>query len=704
MKKLFFLLAFVFPSLLFTNLCYAQFTDIHDFGNGLDGATPLGTLVRSGNVLYGMTEYGGANLNGNIFSIHVDGSGYTDLHDFDGTDDGSNPQGSLIIYKGVLYGMNQFGGTNNSGVIFKLDSDGSHFDTIWNFGPSVAGTTNGCEPYGDLIISGGQLFGMTELGGLNDGGLIFSIDTNGSDYKDVWDFDAGGTNNGSNPYSSLTLKGYLLYGMTSNGGVNSRGNVFVIDSNGSNYRDLWDFSTSVTNGEDPRGNVIISGNKLYGMTVGGGVNSDGNIFSIDTNGGGYKDRWDFDAGGDTNGSFPFGSFIVAGKVLFGMTANGGVNTVGNIFSIDTDGANTYTDLFDFNSTNGSYPSGSLLYYNGIFYGMTAYGGAYSSGNIFSDTVLSIRTTDTTITCNGDNNGRATVYATGSIAPPLTYSWTGGGGTNTSVTGLSAGDYTVTVADTDGITLTAGVDITEPGVLTTSITSHSNALCNGGTGSATAAAATGGTTPYTYHWTPSGGNTTSATGLSAGSYTITVTDNHGCSVTAGVAITEPTAITATTYSKPDDGSSDGVAAVTPSGGVPPYTYSWNPGGATTDTIKGLHGPRSFCCTITDSHGCNPSSDTICVIVISDAGIGNISNASSINIYPDPNNGHFTVAGVMEGQRIEVYDYMGQKVSSVMAGNNSALQFNIADRSNGIYLIRILNTDGSLVKEMKIVKTQ
>jgi hypothetical protein len=222
-------------------------------------------------------------------------------------------------------------------------------------------------------------------------------------------------------------------------------------------------------------------------------------------------------------------------------------------------------------------------------------------------------------------------------------------------------------------------------------------CYGGSGTAVANAAIGGTLPYAYNWAPSGGTTLTAN-VTAGTYTITVTDKQGCTAAAIANITQPAALTATSYAVPDDGSHDGLAAVTPGGGTQPYTYLWAPGGQSTDTIKG-QGPRSYCCTITDLHGCDT---VVCVVVTSDAGINSIaSNASQISIYPNPNNGLFKIQSSASGQyTVEIYNVLGEKVKSFeLTGNTN--QVDLSSQPNGVYLYRVLSEKGNLIGQGKIV---
>ncbi len=136
---------------------------------------------------------------------------------------------------------------------------------------------NGKTPYGSLLLSGKKLYGMTYEGGLLDSGNVFSIDTNGNNYKDLLDFN---TSNGKNPWGSLILIGKRLYGMTYMGGANLNGCIFSVDTDGGYYNDKYDFSSAL--GEQPLASLISSGKNLYGTASIGGTNNDGVVFRIDT--------------------------------------------------------------------------------------------------------------------------------------------------------------------------------------------------------------------------------------------------------------------------------------------------------------------------------------------------------------------------------------------------------------------------------------
>ena len=364
-------LVLVFHFLLFTLLCNAQYDVLLSF-NGANGAYPGARLTLSGNILYGMTSGGGANNVGVIFSIHIDGSGYKELLDFDGTN-GSYPIGSLLLSGNMLYGMTSGPNIGNDyGNIFSIDTNGNNYKNLLNF--NIA---NGREPAGSLTLLGNVLYGMTYMGGANGIGVIFSIDTSGGGYRDLLDFNGV---NGGEPYGNLTLSEGKLYGMTCYGGVNGRGVVFSIDTDGGGYRDLFNFNG--INGDEPFGSLTFSEGKLYGMTSGSGgslADSVGNIFSIDTNGRNYKVLLDFN---EEDGAEPFGTLIYSSGLLFGMTQYGGTYNDGVIFSIDTNGSG-YANLFDFHGIDGSLPGESLLLSGNVLYGMASDSGAHYNGVIFS---------------------------------------------------------------------------------------------------------------------------------------------------------------------------------------------------------------------------------------------------------------------------------------------------------------------------------
>ena len=158
MKKIVLLTVSFF--LLTTHIAVGQFTKLLDFEGASNGSNPWGSLISDGTFLYGMTEYGGSNDLGTIFKIKPDGTGYTKLLDF--TDaNGSYTSGSLISDGTFLYGMAYSGGTKNLGTIFKIKPDGTGYVKLLDFD----GASMGDSPYGSLVSDGTFLYGMTSGGG-----------------------------------------------------------------------------------------------------------------------------------------------------------------------------------------------------------------------------------------------------------------------------------------------------------------------------------------------------------------------------------------------------------------------------------------------------------------------------------------------------------------------------------------------------------
>src|SRR5207244_1272537 len=144
-----------------------------------------------------------------------------------------------------------------------------------------------------------------------------------------------------------------------------------------------------------------------------------------------------------------------------------------------------------------------------------------------------------VSCNGGGNGSVTVAANGGI-PGYNYAWSPAGGNSLTANNLPAGTYTVTVTDNNGCSITSTAVITEPTLLVANSSQLTSLSCFGGSNASAVAAGNGGTPAYNYSWSPAGGNSATANNLSAGNYTVAVTDANGCAVTTTVTITEPTA--------------------------------------------------------------------------------------------------------------------------------------------------------------------
>ncbi len=233
-----------------------------------------------------------------------------------------------------------------------------------------------------------------------------------------------------------------------------------------------------------------------------------------------------------------------------------------------------------------------------------------NGCIVTDTVtivqpdtLHINMIPGMVSCTGGATGSATASTSGGTSP-YTFSWSNGG-TDSTITGLTSGFYSVAITDVNGCAASDTITITQPAKgLTINPPITTPVSCNGGNNGSATDSASGGTAPYAYNWQPSGGTSTTADSLSAGNYTLTVTDGHGCSTSTVIVITQPSkALSDTIISTNNkcDGDSNGTAFVIASGGTKPYTYSWSIGGSTKDTITKLPA-GTYIVSITDSNKC------------------------------------------------------------------------------------------------------
>jgi gliding motility-associated-like protein len=207
-----------------------------------------------------------------------------------------------------------------------------------------------------------------------------------------------------------------------------------------------------------------------------------------------------------------------------------------------------------------------------------------------------------VSCFGFANGAIDLNVSGGTSP-YAFQWSGGE-TTEDITGLSAGTYTVTVTDSKGCSQTASFTVDQPAAALSGIVNvTSQVSCYAGANGSATVSMSGGTSPYSYQWS-NGSSSQSVSGLSAGNYTVTVTDVNGCSIILNTTINQPLAALSASISASNDvschGGSDGSINVSVSGGTTPYVFSWN-NGANTEDITGLN-PGTYALTVTDANGC------------------------------------------------------------------------------------------------------
>ncbi|NOS93300.1 MAG: T9SS type A sorting domain-containing protein [Cyclobacteriaceae bacterium] len=317
---------------------------------GSNGSTPNSTLSQTSNgEVFGTTYLGGLNNSGVIFKIKPDGTGFTKLHDFDNID-GATPNRTKIVEapNGELYSTTYYGGSDNKGVIYKIRKDGTGFTKLFEFNGS-----NGSFPNSLIFHPNGNLYGTTNNGGVVARGVIYKIKQDGSGFTKLFDFSYG---NGVNPIGNLIvgLDGYI-YGTTSGGGSLGYGVIFRINSDGSNFNVIFNLGGNY--GGNPIGGLLQSSDGyLYGTTSIGGANDLGVIYRILPDGSDFSVLHNFNA---ANGAKSSSNLVEGGDgYLYGTTDVGGINNSGVVFKIRKDGTD-YTK-FDLTPNFGTNPYGAPL--------------------------------------------------------------------------------------------------------------------------------------------------------------------------------------------------------------------------------------------------------------------------------------------------------------------------------------------------------
>jgi uncharacterized repeat protein (TIGR03803 family) len=253
--------------------------------------------------------------------------------------DGASPLGGLILTGDTLYGTAYLGGTNGNGTVFRVNTDGSGFLTLHHFSAGANNASgvftngDGVLPYGGVTLSGSTLYGTTQEGGRFGYGTVFAIQTNGTGFTNLYQFTDG--TDGGQPQDSLILSGGTLYGT-------AIGAVFKVNTNGTGFASLY-------NGDDFSAGLILSGDggTLYGTARVGGAADGGAIFAVGTNLTGFTNLYSFTAtagtagfnfnGTNSDGDFPFGGLLLAGNLLYGTASGGGLNGDGTVYSYSLPG-------------------------------------------------------------------------------------------------------------------------------------------------------------------------------------------------------------------------------------------------------------------------------------------------------------------------------------------------------------------------------
>lgn len=376
-------------------------TVLHDFSGASDGAIPGGGLtIDARGRLYGTAHVGGdpnctttGGLGcGVVFQLTHVGSSWVlnPLHEFTGApNDGASPTSTLVPGPdGALYGTTLAGGSGpcsgefswpGCGTVFKISPPARTCESTicpWDVTVlhSFTGADDGEYPgYGALVVdNAGNLYGTTSAGGTFGQGTVYELTRSNGAWIESTLYNFTGNNDGSTPYSGVTLDSAgNLYGTTNLGGAQGDGTIFEVQPSGDgwSFALLWTFTSET---ERPFGGLILdpSGN-LFGSTNDGG--GPGTVFEMTLVQGSWRLTTIQNLGSSMYGDLA----IDQSGNLYGGILAGGLYGYGAIFKLTPSGSRwIYTDLHDFSNSDGANPFGDTLLSNGILYGVTEYGGPF----------------------------------------------------------------------------------------------------------------------------------------------------------------------------------------------------------------------------------------------------------------------------------------------------------------------------------------
>lgn len=294
---------------------------------------------------------------------------------------------------------------------------------------------------------------------------------------------------------------------------------------------------------------------------------------------------------------------------------------------------------------------------------------------------------TNVSCNNQSTGSINTTVSGGTTP-YTFAWTNGASAQVLV-GLSAATYSVTVTDQNNCTQTQQFIVSEPAQSINLSLSAQNPTCNATATGSLDATVFGGTTPYTYQWTTSA-QTQDVTNLSAGSYTVTVTDANGCSQQASSTLVAPAALMVTENVQNSNcaGQANGSINLNPSGGTSPYTYNWQSSSSVlvgNQTLSSLQADQ-YSYTVTDANGCNRSGSST---ISEPPTLGLNLNGSGAACFGS-NNGYIilTATGGTPG-----YLYNWDDTSGVVSSTSKDLNSIVAGR----YRVTVTDNNGCVISD-------
>jgi trimeric autotransporter adhesin len=370
----------------------------------------------------------------------------------------------------------------------------------------------------------------------------------------------------------------------------------------------------------------------------------------------------------------------------------------------------------------------------------------ATANISQPSAITASSSSTVSSCTS-NTGTATVSSVNGGVAPYTYSWSPSGATAATATGLGAGAYVCTITDSNACSITKNIVVTTASGPAVTAASQANPNCNGAAnGSASVNTPVGGQAPFVIDWTPgnpTGDGTLSVTGLTAGTWTCSITDANSCNATVVFNITQPSIVTgsqtlavcagqtvtvgSSTYNASGTytdtltalGGCDSIVttnltvkapvniATTLSGTTitaiaAPATYQWI--NCTGNTTIATATSQSYIATANGNYAVivtqNACTDTSACVSITSIGLEKvIATANTISIQPNPNNGEFVIRASKNMNSIKITDVFG-KVIQVLQPSGLEIAIDIQGQAKGMYFVNVM-TDGKQ-QIFKVVK--
>lgn len=655
----------------------SSYTKKIDFGGAVNGGGPSGDLTNMGNgKLYALAN-GGTDSLGVLFEYDITSDTYVKKLDFGLLNIGLPSRSLAKGGNGKLYGTTIYGVANPYGTLFEYEPTTNTLTKKIDFDGAIKGS----NPGGLIFGSNGLLYGVTSEGGINDMGVLFEFNPFTNAFSKKIDFD--GLIKGKNP-TRLTLgSNGKLYGMTYEGGTNNLGVLFEFNPVNNAFAKKIDFD-DVQKGKNPISGITQGSNgKLYGLTYQGGINNLGVLFEFDPVTNAFLKKIDFD--GVQKGSKPRTLTLSSNNKLYGLTSDGGENNKGILFEYDPV-TNVFAKKFDYDGTNGSNPSGGLLLIKAVPTINWSNPAEISYGIELSNTQLN---------------------ATSSIEGTYVYTPSLGTLLNAGANQVLSVAFTPTdIQNYETVTKQVVINITKSNQ---SITFPHLPQKTFGEGSFTLSATSSSNLSITYSSSNEAVLTISenvGTIVGPGGSTITASQSGNQNFNAAEEVKqELTVVTCTNPDKPFISQANNssfseiilTSSIAPEGG----TYQWfNNGliieGATLQSYSTSEA-GSYFVRITVPGGCSTTSDILAVVITSLESL----NASEVMVFPNP---------AIEWLTISLEEFKGEKIISLQQTSGrqmtqqktfaNELTIRISEYPPGMYLVKI--SDGKYFNVVKFIK--